>query len=219
MGKAKTYPDFWLSYEASLKTNLPSQLEDNIFVVLDTETTGLDIKKDRILSIGALTIKNSAIKANEAIEVFVQQERYSSESAKIHGILKKDSEGQLTELEALQKLLKMLKGAIIVAHHAKFDVTMINNALKRNGLPKLMNKSLDTSTLYSKTLSRRDRENLGGHFSLDHLAHEFNVPKGDRHTALGDAYITAVAFLHIISKLKPASLNNLLKKDRFWPFW
>ena len=219
MGNTKTYPEFWLNYEASFKSNLPAKLEENTFVVLDTETTGLDTKKDRILSIGSLIVKNNAIKANAAIEVFVQQDRYSSESAKIHGILKKDAIGQLTEIEALQRLLKMLEGAIIVAHHAKFDITMINNALKRNGLPKLLNKSLDTSTLYSKSLSRRDRENLGGHFSLDHLAHEFNVPKGDRHTALGDAYITAVAFLHIMNKLKPASLNVLLKKDRFWSFW
>ncbi|MDC6364446.1 MULTISPECIES: 3'-5' exonuclease [Flavobacteriaceae] len=219
MGKTKILPDFWQSYASSMEKQLPSSVKDNAFVVFDTETTGLNTITDRILSIGALTIKNKAINAGEALEVFVEQNQYSSESAKVHGILKKEADGQLSELEAVKQLLKLLEGTIIVGHHVRFDVTMINNALNRNGLPKLKNKTLDTSTLYYKSLKRNERKKQGRHFSLDYLAEKFDISKGDRHTALGDAYITAVAFLHIISKLKPVSISDLLKKDRFFEFF
>jgi len=74
---------------------------------------------------------------------------------------------------------------------------MINNALKRMNLPKLKNKTIDTGILYKKLVGKKD-----SFFSLDVLCDEFNIPKHDRHTASGDAYITAILFLKIISKLK-----------------
>jgi len=64
-------------------------------------------------------------------------------------------------------------------------------------LPKLKNKSIDTGILYKKLEGKKN-----AHFSLDKLSDEFNISKHDRHTASGDAYITALLFLKILSKLK-----------------
>lgn len=219
MWTKKTYPDYWKDYVASFENGIPGTIQENKFVVLDTETTGFDVKKDRILSIGALTIRNKEIKPLEAFEVYVAQEHYNTESTKIHGILKKGKTKRITEEHALKKTLKTLEHAILIAHHAMFDVNMLNNALKRQGLPKLKNKVLDTSTLFSKTLSLREKEKFGTHFTLDHLAEKYKIPTDDRHTALGDAYITAIAFLHILGKLKPASLNDLFKRDGVFKLW
>ncbi len=218
MFKKKTYPNFWNQYEDSLNEGLPYLVTDTKFVVLDTETTGFDVNEDRILSIGALVLQQQSIQPKQAFEVFLKQERYSKESVKIHGILKHSKIERIPELEALKITLDSLQNSVLVAHHANYDVKMINNALKRNGLPKLKNKILDTSILYSKTLSRKKQQELGRHFTLDDLAEKYKISKKDRHTALGDAYITAIAFLHIIQKLKPATLNNLLKRDRLFTF-
>lgn len=83
-----------------------------------------------------------------------------------------------------------------------FDVNMINKALHRQGLPSLKNKLLDTVVLYKKSLLRSPLIEKKDHYSLDELADKFNISKKDRHTALGDAYITALLFLKIIKKLK-----------------
>jgi DNA polymerase-3 subunit epsilon len=99
-----------------------------------------------------------------------------------------------------------------VAHHAGFDIGMINSALKRLGLPKLKNTPLDTGVLYKKTLLKSYLVQPKEHYSLDELAEKFLISKKDRHTALGDAYITALAFLKILVKIKEKkelSLRNL----------
>jgi len=215
----KTYPDFWNDYADSFENGLPNLVQDNKFVVLDTETTGFDVKKDRILSIGALVLQQQCIQPKQAFEVFVAQEHYNKDTAKIHGILKGGKKTTITELEALKLTLKALKSGVLVAHHVGYDLAMINNALQRNGLPKLKNKTLDTSRLYHKTLSRTKQKESEGHSTLDDLAKVYDISQNDRHTALGDAYITAIAFLRILEKLKPATLNELLKRDRLFRFW
>jgi DNA polymerase-3 subunit epsilon len=216
--KTKNIPEFWKAYEASFKKGLPEKVADASFVVLDTETSGFDLKNDRILSIGALRIQNGTIKAKEAFEVFLDQTKFNADTVEIHGILKQGKVDQIMEIDGLKILLNLLKNAVLVAHHVRFDVGMINAALIRNGLPKLLNRELDTSVLYNKSLPRSKRK-TEGHYTLDELCEAFQIPKIDRHTALGDAYITAIAFLRILEKLKPVSLEKLLKKDRFWEFW
>lgn len=214
----KTYPDFWNEYVDSFQNGLPNLVQDNKFVILDTETTGFDVKADRILSIGSLVLQQQKIDPKQAFEIFVEQERYTTETVKIHGILKKGTKDRITELEALKIILETLKNSVLVAHHAGYDIAMINNALKRNSLPKLKNKSVDTSRLYFKTLSKQKKEELESHVTLDDLAKIYSISKKDRHTALGDAYITAIAFLHILEKMKPITLHNLLKRDGFFNF-
>lgn len=215
----KSYPDFWNQYAASFANGLPKLVEDNTFVVLDTETTGFDVNQDRILSIGALVLHQNMIQPKQAFEVFLEQKHYDIATAKIHGILRTGKQERITELEGLQRTLKILENSVLVAHHTGYDVAMINNALKRNGLPKLKNKTLDTSKLYFKTLRRIQQKESNRHSTLDDLAKIYGISKKDRHTALGDAYITAIAFLNILEKLKPATLNELLQQDGSFKLW
>ena len=91
---------------------------------------------------------------------------------------------------------------------------MINHALKRHGMPKLKNRFLDTSALYKRSLIRSPLVKNQDQYSLDELAEKFDIPTQDRHTALGDAYITAIAFLKILGTLKEKgnfSVKHLLK--------
>jgi len=195
--KKKKYPVFWDDYLRKFKTPQPKTVENTRFVVFDTETTGFDTLKDRILSIGAVSIFNKIINVSDSIEVYLKQEKFKAETVEIHGILKEGNLLKINENEAIEQFINYLGNAVLVAHHAAFDIEMINNALKRLNLPKLKNKCIDTGILYKKLEGKKE-----SHFSLDVLCAEFNIPKHDRHTASGDAFITALLFLKIISKLK-----------------
>ncbi|TCN52055.1 3'-5' exonuclease [Flavobacterium circumlabens] len=184
-------------------------VEETRFVVLDTETTGFDYETDRILCIGALVLQNGIISIQDSFEIYIEQDHYDKATAQIHGILKAFVVQRPTELEALQQFLSFLGDSVIIAHHTIFDVTMINKALERNGLPLLTNKRLDTAILYKKTLIKSHLFERKDHYTLDDLADKFDISKKDRHTALGDAYITAIAFLKIVKKLKEKKAINL----------
>jgi len=195
--KQKKYPDFWKEYLQKFKQKQPKSIETTRFVVFDTETTGLDITNDRILSIGTIGISNNQIEVSDTFEKYLIQDKYKAETVEIHGILKEGSFQKISEKEAIEKFIKYIGNSVLIAHHAAFDIEMINAALKRMNLPKLKNKSIDTGILYKKLAGKKDN-----HFNLDVLCEEFNIPKHDRHTASGDAFITALLFLKIISKLK-----------------
>ena len=204
--------NFWKKEEDLFDES--SAIEETRFVVLDTETTGFDYENDRILCIGALVLQNGIISVQNSFEVYIEQEHYDKSTAQIHGILKDFILKRPSESEALQQFLDFLGDSIIIAHHAVFDVTMINKALERNGLPQLVNHRLDTAILYKKTLIKSHLFERKDHYSLDDLADKFDISKKDRHTALGDAYITAIAFLKIVKKLKEkreTNLNSLFK--------
>jgi len=204
--------NFWKKEEELFDENVT--IEETRFVVLDTETTGFDYANDRILCIGALVLQNNIISIQDSFEVYVEQDHYDKSTAQIHGILKDFVVKRPSELEALEQFLAYLGDSIIIAHHAHFDITMINRALERNGFPELKNKALDTGVLYKKTLIKSHLFERKDHYTLDDLADKFDISKKDRHTALGDAYITAIAFLKIVKKLrekKEVSLNHLFK--------
>jgi DNA polymerase-3 subunit epsilon len=204
--------NFWKKEDNLFDENIT--IEETKFIVLDTETTGFDYDNDRILCIGALVLQHNVISIQDSFEVYVQQDHYDKSTAQIHGILKDFVLKRPNELEALQQFLSYLGDAVIIAHHTIFDVTMINKALQRNGLPELTNRTLDTAYLYKKTLIKSHLFERKDHYTLDDLADKFDISKKDRHTALGDAYITAIAFLKIVKKLKEKkeiNLNSLFK--------
>jgi len=197
--KTKAHPQFWKDYQQSFKEKTPQNLEDVRFVIFDTETTGLDTKSDKILSIGAIAVKGNSMDVSDSFEIYIQQDKFNGDTVEIHGILKSGNIKKHKESEAIQQFLNYTKNAVLVAHHAGFDIAMINQALKNLGLPKLKNKVLDTGFLFKKTQLADSTKN---HYSLDHLCDIFKVKKHDRHTASGDAYITAIIMIKIIALLK-----------------
>lgn len=191
----KEYPDFWQEYLSCFETKLNTNLEERL-VAFDTETTGLNFRTDAILSIGAIGIVKNAINVSDYLELYLVQDIFKGETVPIHGILKDGKEEKLPESEAIIEFLKLIKSAVLVGHHVSFDVKMVNEALKRMGLSKLKNKSIDTDVMYQKIRGLQDDQ----HSSLDELCKIFKIQKSDRHTAIGDAYLTALIFLRLKSK-------------------
>lgn len=191
----KVYPEFWQNYLRCFESKSDKNNQKR-YVVFDTETTGLDVRRDVILSVGAVAISGNSIVVNDYFEVFVEQDVFKSESVPIHGILKEGKEKKLTENEAVVKFLDFVKDSTLVGHHVRFDVNMVNAALQRMGLGKLKNRSMDTDIMYQKNKGLPEDQ----HFSLDELCQIFKIEKSDRHTAAGDAFITALIFLRLKNK-------------------
>lgn len=191
----KENPKFWETYAAYFVENHNKQKR---YVVFDCETTGLDYKSDRILSIGAVAIENNQVIVGDFMEVFLQQDVFKAESVPIHGILKEGKEEKIVEAEAIIRFLEFIKDATLVGHHVDFDIEMINQSLARLNVGKLKNQAMDTDIMYQK-LKYLPQEQ---HSSLDELCDVYKIRKSDRHTASGDAFITALLFLKLKRKLE-----------------
>ncbi len=210
----KNLPEFWKNYEKTFSEKKPLLASETTFVVFDTETTGFHLKNDRILSIGAVKIKGYELEVNETFELYVNQDKFNPETVKIHGIIKNDIANAISEEEGIALFLEYIENSVLVAHHKNFDLGMINQALRRKGLPKLKNKSLDTGKLYKDTRIVSNLIDREKKYSLDELAEAFKIETKDRHTAAGDAYIAAIAFLKITGRLdknRSLKLKKLLR--------
>jgi DNA polymerase-3 subunit epsilon len=188
-------PEFWQRYLSYFNSNVRNNLEQRV-VAFDTETTGLDFRTDVVLSIGALGICKNTINVKDYLELFLVQDVFKKATVPIHGILKEGSEEKIGESEALIQFLDFIKNAVLVGHHVSFDIKMINEILKRRGLGKLKNRSIDTDVMYQKFKGLQEDQHSG----LDELCGIFKIEKSDRHTAIGDAYITALIYLRLKNK-------------------
>ncbi|WP_434035889.1 3'-5' exonuclease [Formosa sp. 4Alg 33] len=212
--KEKSYPEYWTTYESLFTTAKQEDIHTSTYVVLDTETTGFNYDKDRILCIGAVKIIDGVIDVSTAFEIYLKQDYFDKNTVKIHGILKNDKFETLSEEDAIILFLEYIKDSILVAHHAFFDINMINMALSRLELPKLKNKVLDTMLIFRATRIKSNLLDPNKKYSLDEVAEFYDIDLSDRHTASGDALITAIAFIrsiHFLIKTKAYTLKDLLK--------
>jgi DNA polymerase-3 subunit epsilon len=193
---SKDYPKFWENYLENFE-KIPDEFQPKRYVVFDCETTGLDHRKDVILSIGAVTVIDNAVIVNDSLELFLKQDLYKTETASIHGILKKGKEEKIVEAEAIIRFLEFIKNSTLVGHNVNFDIEMVNQALKRLDVGKLKNDSMDTDAMYQKFKGLQEDQRS----TLDELCKILKVEKSDRHTASGDAFITALVFLKLKQRL------------------
>jgi DNA polymerase-3 subunit epsilon len=218
--KKKRWPDYYRRYydRTLQKVPLRTSLDELRIIVLDTETTGFDYTQDRILSIGAVELRGLSILTQKQLNCFVHQPAalHNREAIAVHGILPSSHPDSYTEEEAMQRLLAYLDRDLIVAHHANFDRQMIDATLDRLGAGPLRNPIVDTVNL-AKRVMPPTHYVPEERYSLDQLAEQYRIELQDRHTALGDAYITALLFLKLVTKLKGKgqfTLGDLLRRPR-----
>jgi len=172
--------------------NLDIPINDAVFTVVDTETTGLEIDKAKIINIAAVKVKD--FKIVDFYNAFINPGmKIPEKSIKWHGITDDMVKDKPSAIEVLPEFLKFVSATPIVGHHIGFDIKMINKEMSEYFGCKLENYSIDTMLLYSCAILKKD-----DHVSLDHLFDVYNVQCTGRHTALGDALATAEVFNKII---------------------
>ena len=118
----------------------------NHYTVVDTETTGLDSQKDRLIEIAAIRVRGG--KEVARFETLVKPGRkLSKKITEITGITDEELKDAPTPQDALQRFVDFLMDDIIVAHNANFDVNFIYDSLERCELPPLKNNYVDTLRL------------------------------------------------------------------------
>jgi DNA polymerase-3 subunit epsilon len=190
-------------------------IEQVRFVVLDSETTGLNPRKDRIVTIGAIAVVNHEVLIEDSFEALLKVQ-YNSSAVTVHGVTREESLAGLDEPEALNQFLEYLADGVIVGHHIGHDVETFNAGYERHFGFRLENPSLDTMAL---TLHlERDGAFAGRdaiqQFSLDALCTLFGIIPHDRHTAPGDAFMTALVFqrlLRLAGKYGRTTLSRVLE--------
>ena len=186
----KEYPEFWKEYLAKLDT------KSKRFVVLTTETTGLSLHKDVILSIGSFAVIDNSIHISDSFETILAQYRFFHDNGISNEFTLETKMEKLGEPEAIQALVEFIGNAVLVGHHIDFDVEMINVALEKLGCGRLKNEALDIDVMYRKLTDINNKQ-----FSLQELCDIYNIPKSDRNSSSEDAYKIALLFLKLKSRL------------------
>jgi DNA polymerase-3 subunit epsilon len=169
------------------------------FVALDSETTGLNPQTDRIITIGAVAVQGGDIVLDDSFEALLRVVRNTA-AVTVHGITREESQHGIDEPEAILQFLDYLQDGVIVGHHINHDISTLNAACQRHWGFDLRNRSLDTMDLafhLEGSGAFADRERIR-EFTLDSLCGMFAVIPHDRHTAGGDAFITAQVFLRLL---------------------
>ena len=179
-------------------------LMDLAYTVFDTETTGLDPKGgDEIISIGAVRIVNGRLLRGETFDQLVNPMRSLPwKSIQIHGIQPELLEDQPTIDTVLPQFSHYADNTILVAHNAAFDMRMLQIKEEVSGV-RFTNPVLDTMLLSAVVHPGQKDHNIEG------MADRLGVRVVGRHTALGDAIVTAELFLKLIPLLKTQGIVTL----------
>lgn len=176
----KEYPEFWKTYVSKFDK------KSSRFVILSTETSGLNPDKDVILSIGSFAIIDNSIVIGDSFETVLLQYKFFHDNGLSNEFLVESKMKKLGEPDAIKLFIEFLGNSVLVGHHIDFDVEMINAALERLGCGRLKNEALDVDVMHRKLNDVNDKQ-----FSLDELCATYKIPKSDRNSSSEDAYKTA----------------------------
>ncbi|MEA2019374.1 MAG: 3'-5' exonuclease [Campylobacterota bacterium] len=172
-------------------------IKENEYIVLDTETTGLNPKKDEILSIGAVRIKDNKIISSQSFEIFIKPiQDISHESIKIHHIRPDDLESGVTIDDALEKLLYFIGNLPIVGYYISFDIKILNTYIKEFIGTTLHNEPIELSSMYYKRYRKKSAHEFVD-LKFDTIMDNLNLPRLGKHDALNDAIMSAMIFLKL----------------------
>ena len=186
----KDYPDFWKDYLTKFET------KPNRFVVLSTETSGLNPNKHVILSLGAFSVIDDGIVIKDNFEAVLLQYKFLQDNGLSNEFIIESKMLKMPEPDAIEAFVNFIGNSILVGHHINFDIEMLNSALERLDCGRLKNEALDIDMMYRKLMDINDKQ-----FSLDDLSEIYKIPKSDRNSSSEDAYKIALLFLKLKSRL------------------
>ena len=186
------------------------------FVVFDTETSGLDLTKNRLLSIAGVGVVGLEVRLDDRFDVMVEQTDVGgAEAAIIHGLIRRDLADGLREDLAAASFLAFAADSVLVAHHAAFDVRMLQKAIAPYRGVKVWNSCVDTAKLAQRvedgamSSTRAHGAESRKPYQLDSLVARYGIDVPERHTASGDALATALLLQRLLNKAKRRGIETL----------
>jgi DNA polymerase III subunit epsilon len=202
------------AYVVDDKPDPATPLPQARLLAVDVETTGLDPKRDQILSIGFVPVNGAQIDLSGAGHVLVRSEVEVGDSARIHGITDDALTDALTPAEALDVVFAALHGRVMICHHAAIETGFLGNACNAvHGFrPRL--SVVDTLALQFRLLSQGfDDEPPQGSLRLWTARSQFGLPRYAAHNALTDALACAELYLAQAAELQASSTKALTLKS------
>lgn len=158
------------------------------YVVVDVESSGLHMVKDRLISIGAVAVVNGLIEPQDAFEVILKQDVVSdTENILLHGIGGSAQREGMDPADALLLFLEYIGHSPLVAYHALFDHTMIARAMEKYLGYKFDPQWLDLAWIAPELF----QDKIDGNVALDSWLNLFGIDNIQRHNAVSDCYATA----------------------------
>lgn len=173
-------------------------------LVFDTETTGLDVATDRIVSAGGVRMHGLRIFPTHTFDILCDPEiPIPPRSTAIHGITDAMVARAPKFIDIADRIATACREMVVVGHNIGFDMAMIDREMKLAGLDWVRPVTLDTLNLYAAL--RPDATKL----DLETVAADLGIEIRGRHTALGDALMTAEIFRRIVPMLAGAGIVTL----------
>lgn len=197
-------PEFYdFDLAASAGTLEAQPLRAVRYVVFDCETTGLDTEADDLLQLAAVRVVNGRVIHGEVFDCLVDPGRpIPEESIRFHGITPELVRGKPPPELVLARFARFAEGAVLVAHNAAFDLSVLRKYERRAGI------RLDQPVLDTLLISALLQDQEGDH-SLDGVARRLGVAIRGRHTALGDSLATAEILVRLIGLLEVRGITTL----------
>jgi DNA polymerase-3 subunit epsilon len=173
-------------------------------LVLDTETTGLDVAKDRVVSVGGVRMQGLRIYPTHIFDMLCDPGMpIPPRSTAIHGITDAMVAGAPAFADTAARVTAACRDMVVVGHNIGFDMAMIDREMKLAGLEWARPLTLDTLNLYAALRPRATK------LDLETIAADLGVEVRGRHTALGDALMTAEIFRRLVPMLTGAGIVTL----------
>ena len=168
------------------------------FVAIDCETTGLNVRKDDIVTIAAIRIRGNRILTSEHFEAMVRPDMdMGAEAIKIHRLRQSDVEGAPLIWKTIRSFLQFVGGCPLVGYYVDFDVAMLDKyVLQLIGI-ELPNERIDVSRLYYERKYGDAPPNTSIDLSFAAMLGDLDIPVLDQHNAFDDALMTAMMFVQL----------------------
>ncbi|MCS7170869.1 MAG: 3'-5' exonuclease [Aquificaceae bacterium] len=194
----KLRQDIWDTFNWEIDPE--ERIENVCFVVFDTETTGLDLKKDEPISIGAVKIEGLRIDLSKSYYALIKPTGKYGDSVKVHGITPHKLERAKDGKEVCLDFLKYARGCILSGYFVHIDVAMLKKLVEGECGGIFYPPTLDLLDMIEK------KDKIP---TLEELLKSYKMPTSVFHNALEDAYMTALLLLRFLKEIKHSRVKDL----------
>jgi DNA polymerase III subunit epsilon len=174
---------------------------DDEWVALDCETTGLDLRRDQIIAIGAVRIASNRLLTSQRLELLVRPERaITAASVRVHGLRESDVAQGLEPRQAMRLLLDFIGSRPLVGYYLEFDVAMLNREIWPLLGVRLPQPKIEVSAMYYDFKNRQRPAHQRGEaidLRFATMMSDLALPLREAHDALNDAVMAGLAFVKL----------------------